>query len=303
MLAGVVYVSSVVVLWSFTPYLIKIALRYIDPYTLAFLRLIQGLALVIIMWRKQHKSFRGMISFEPFIFIGGIGIGINYVLFIVALNFTTASMGGLVAQIQFVTLAALAWIVLGEKFHVLKLAGVVTVVAGVSLVFAQGSIASQIMKPEYILGNSLMLIAGIGWGVYALANKSLSGRKSNIEILIPIFAIATLISMVASALQFTIRSPFTIGGIVAIITLGALVTGVGFLLMSAGLKRLNASLVGAITSVTPLFNILVARWLLKENLTPFIMLSAVIILAGILLIVRADRFSTKKSSNTDLAGE
>jgi len=288
-IAGVLCILSVVLLWSFTPVLIKIALEFIDPYTLSFLRLIQGLALIVTMWRKRYGTFRGIFTFDPLILVGGTGISINYILFIVALNYTTAGMGGLVAQIQFVTLALLAWIVIGEKFHPLKLVGVFIIVAGVSLVFIQSGSASMLMKSEYILGNGLMLIAGVGWGIYAMANKALSTRKSNLEILAPIFVIAATASLVASVLNFQTRAPLTGIGIVAIILLGTLVTGVGFLLMSAGLKRLNASLVGAITGTTPLFNILAARWILKESLTPIIFVSACVILFGILSIVQADK--------------
>lgn len=288
-IVGVACVLSVVLFWSFTPVLIKISLEYVDPYTLAFLRLFQGLSLIVILWRKRYGTIRRMLSFEPLILVGGAGITVNYILFIVALNYTTAGMGGLIVQIQFVTLAALAWLVLGEPFHLLKLAGILVIVVGVSLVFAQTGTTSQITKSEYVVGNGLMLVAGIGWGVYAMANKAISARRSHLEFLAPIFVIATAVSFITSLLNFQIRAPMSIFGILAIVILGTVVTGVGFLLMSAGLRRLNASLVGAIAGTTPLFNLLAARWMLNEPLTPIIFLSACVILFGILSMVQADR--------------
>ena len=152
-------------------------------------------------------------------------------------------------QIQFVTLAGLAWLVLREPFGAMKIAAVVVIIVGVSLVFVQERIVSDLMKPEYVLGNSVMLVAGVGWGVYAVSNKSLSRRKSNYEILIPIFSIATAVAFVAALIGYEVRATMTMVGLISIVILGTGVTGIGFLLMSTGLRRLNASLVGAITSV------------------------------------------------------
>jgi drug/metabolite transporter (DMT)-like permease len=296
MIIGVLCVLGVVAFWSFTPFLIVTALQFVDPFTLAFLRLAQGLTLVVLLHRMRTGSFRGMFCFERSILMGSVGITINYVLFIVALNYTTASMGGLVVQIQFVTLAGLAWLVLREPFGAMKIAAVVVIIVGVSLVFVQERIVSDLMKPEYVLGNSVMLVAGVGWGVYAVSNKSLSRRKSNYEILIPIFSIATAVAFVAALIGYEVRATMTMVGLISIVILGTGVTGIGFLLMSTGLRRLNASLVGAITSVSPLFNILISHWLLGEPLSPMLFASAFVIIIGILGIIQADRSRSKRQA-------
>ena len=289
MIIGIISVLGVVAFWSFTPVLIKIALQFVDPYTLAFLRLIQGLGLVILLHRMRSGRFRRMFRFEPAILVGGVGITVNYVLFIVALNYTTASMGGLVVQIQFVTLAALAWVVLRESFTAPKVVAVSVIIAGVVLVFVQERIVSEVIKPEYVLGNAIMLVAGVGWGVYAVSNKALSLGRTNLEILIPIFSIATVASFAAASVGFEARATMTAQGIISIVILGTGVTGVGFLLLSTGLRRLNASLVGAITSLSPLFNILISHRILGEPLSPILVISALVIILGILGILRADR--------------
>ncbi|MBT3274694.1 MAG: DMT family transporter [Spirochaetales bacterium] len=296
MILGYICAFGVVALWSFTPVMVKIALQFIDPFTLSFLRLIQGLALVVLLHRIRTGSFRKMYRFEPWIILGGFGIAVNYVLFVVALNFTTASMGGLVIQFQFVTLAALAWIVLKEPFHIRKLAAVLVIVSGVSLVFFYRQAASELIHPEYVFGNVCMLIAGLGWGVYALSGKAVSHRKTNFEMLIPMFSMAALVSLAASLIGFEYRAPITWQGITSIIILGTGVTGIGFLFLSTSLRRLNASLVGGITSVTPLFNILVSHRILGEPLSLTLVIGAVICIAGLVALILSDRYIKKEFS-------
>ena len=291
MISGILYALGLVALWSVTPVLVKIALGFVDPFTLAFLRIAQGLVVVLVVFKLRKGRLRSLFRYNKWLLIGGIGVAINYLLFILSLNYTTAGAGGLIVQIQFVALAVLAWIIIKEPFHLLKLGGMISVVIGVTLLFIQRYDLSEIVKSEYILGNCLMIAAGIAWGVFALSNKALAHKKRGDEILIPVFTIATIITLSISAFGFEARAPITIGGLAAIAMLGIGVTGVGFLLLSKSLSLLNASLVGAITSLAPLFNILISHFALDEPLSAFLLVSAGMIILGVLLIARAEKKS------------
>ncbi len=235
-----------------------------------------------------------MYRMEPWVWLGGLGISVNYVLFVVALNYTTAGMGGLIVQIQFVALAVMAWIILKEPFHILKAVAAAVVVAGVSLVFLYQRTAADLISSEYAVGNLCMLIAGLGWGVYALSSKAVSRRKTNYEMLIPMFSIAAVVSLAAALIGFESRAEMNGVGILAIVVLGFGVTGGGFLLLSTSLRKLNASVVGGITSVTPLFNLMISHWILGEKLTVSLFVGAFIIIAGILALIRSDRYISSR---------
>lgn len=301
MFAGIASALGVIAFWGVTPTLVKIALRYVDPYTLSSLRLLQGLALVMLVHLKNRGGMKRLFRFNRWLLLGSIGITVNYILFIVALNYTTASTGGLLVQIQFVTLVILAWLVIKETFHILKLIGVLVIVAGVGLVFVQRVDFSEIINSEYTLGNALMLVAGLGWGVYALANKALSTSRSGTEILIPMFAFAAAVSIFTAIPGYEARSPMKAGGVMAIIILGTGVTGVGFILLTQALKRINASLVGAVTALSPLINILVSNKVLGERISPLLIAGGFLIFTGVTGIALTERKGIrKKESGTEI---
>ena len=284
MLIGILCVSGVVCLWSITSIFIKIALRFVDPGTLTFLRLLQGLVVFLALFAMKHGQWRRLVRYDRWLLIGGLGLTVNYICFVLALEFTGAGTGGLVVQIQFVVLAILAAVVLKERLGWIKISGIVLVICGVLVVFGLTGALGDVLSARYALGNSIMLAAGIGWGIYALSNKVLSARMSNLEILIPLFTLALIGSAVVGARYVEIKAPITVQAVLVIAVLGFGSTGAGFLLMSEALRRLSGTLVGTMTAITPLFTLVLAGVIIDEVLNPWMFLSALLIVSGVLSI-------------------
>ena len=272
---------GVVGLWSIIPVLVKTALHIVDPFSLAFLRLTLGAGVMIATYGIRGGDWRTLIPRDRRTYIAGAGLSLNYICFGLAFDFTSAGLGGLVIQIQFVALALLAVPILRERLGLLKALGMATVIAGVVLVFGARGDLSDVVRVEYARGNAIMLIAGFAFGVYGVSVKSISTRKGNLELLIPILAIAIVATGTVAAIRFEFRGPITLVGVGAIVILGALCTGVSFVLVSEGLRRLSAALAGTITAATTLINLLLARWILKEPLTSWMLLSALLVVSGI----------------------
>lgn len=283
MLIGIICVFGVVGFWSVTSILVKIALGFVDPFTLAFVRLLLGLAVFSVMYAARKGSWRRLIRREPWLLAGAAGLALNYVCFILSLRFTSAGAGGLVVQSQFVVLAVLAALVLKERLGFPKILGIAAVIGGILTVFGATGGLSDAMRSEYALGNTIMLIAGIGWGVYALSNKALSGRLGNLEILIPVFVIAVVISGIFAVINFNVVESITAKGVFVIAGLG-LMTGAGFWLMSEALRRLSGALVGTITATTPLLTLVLAYFILGEPLRPLMFASGFLIISGVIAI-------------------
>ncbi len=279
----------VAVLWGIIPVLVKIVLRTIDPFSLSFLRLFQGAAVLLLMYRIRGGRWLALFQKNRWLLIGGIALSFNYTLFTVSLNFTTAGAGVLVVQIQAVTLALLAWLFLGERLTALKIAGMVSVICGVVVVVLPQNTLDDIFSSQYTMGNALMSVAGVGWGVYALANKKLGRQMDSFHILIPVFGIATLVTGTVAATQFELRSAVSIEALAAIVALGTLCTGGAFYLVSEGMMRLSAALAGTITNFAPLLGIWLAHLILGENISNAMFLGAALIVGGILVMVYSER--------------
>ena len=280
---------AVTALWGIIPILVKIVLKTIDPFSLSFLRLFQGAVVLLLLYRIRGGQWKALFQKNRWLLIGGIGISINYALFTIGLNFTTAGAGVLVVQIQVVTLAVLAALFLGERLTAFKIAGMVAVICGVVFVVLSQNTLWGMFGSQYTLGNAMMFVSGLAWGVYALANKTLSKQMGSFHILIPIFGIGALVTGVVAATQFELKATISVKALAAIAVLGALCTGGAYYLFSEGLKRLSAALAVTITTLSPLLSLWLAHLILGEEISTAMFVATALIIGGILVMVYSER--------------
>lgn len=118
-----------------------------------------------------------------------------------------------------------------------------------------------------------------------------------VKLLIPIFDPFTIAflrlsqgaAVVLAATRFHLHSTPTTGTLAMVFALGVLATGGAFILVSEGMKRLSAALVGTATAVAPIGQIVLAHWVLGEPVSWSLASGGVLILGGVLSIVYAER--------------
>lgn len=297
--SGVVCMLGVIVLWSIIPVLVKLLIPVFDPFTIAFLRLSQAAVVVLAAYILRGRRLRD-VQLRWWHAIGGVGVALNYALFALSLSYTTASAGVLVIQIQYVTLALLAAVVLHERLGARKVSGMLLVLGGVALIVALRGQASSLVAPAYARGNVLMLFSGVGWGVYALSNKALAPRLGTLSTLLPILTIGSGITGALAAWNFALLGTPTGGTLVIVLVLGMAATGAAFMLMSKAMERLSAALVGTLTGVTPLTQILLAHLVLGERLSWGLAVGGAVILTGVFAMVQAEKWEAR-APNTGLS--
>jgi drug/metabolite transporter (DMT)-like permease len=285
---GILYMLGVVGLWSIIPILTKVVLREIDPFSLAFLRLLQGTAVLLLVYGLRGGRWRELSPLNPWVFLGGVGIGLNYCLFSWSLSLTTASAGVLIVQAQLVTWVLLAALFLGERLTLRRVGGMLAVIGGVVLIVRGRGPLGPLFHSQYTAGNGLMLLAGIAWGVYATANQALSPNRGSLRTLIPLLGLGAVVAAPAAALRLEPRPMLSLSALVGIVILGCLGTGGAFYLLSEGIRHLSTALAGAMTSLSPLLSVLLAHLILHEALPATVFMAAVLIVGGISLIVRAE---------------
>ena len=290
---GILCMLGVFALWSVIPVLVKLLFPVFDPFAIAFLRLLQGATVVSVAFFARGHTLRD-IQWSWWHMIGGLGISLNFSLYALSLSYTTASAGVLVVQVQYVALTVLAVAVLHERLGAGKIAGMALVLAGVAVVVGVREDVGHLFAPRYVLGNVLMLFSGIGWGIYALANKALAPRAGTSAILIPMMTMGVVVTGALAATHFQLRSEPTADTWIVVLVLGVLATGCAFVLVSEGMKRLSAVLVGTLTATTPIGQIALAHWVLGEPVTWSLTGGGVLILAGVLGMVYAERFQARR---------
>ena len=290
---GIACMVGVVGLWSIVPILVKQLLAVFDPFTIAFLRSAQGAGFALALLYVRGYGVRS-IPWSRWHVVGGMGIALNYALYALSLSYTTASVGVLVVQVQYVALTLLAVAMLGERIERGKMAGIGLVLAGIAVVVAWGGDVGVLLAPDYMRGNVIMLFSGLGWGIYALANKVLAPRAPSGAILAPMMGLGALVIGVLAAASFQLRASPDGQDLLSLIALGVVGTGLSFTLVSEGMKRLSATLAGSITTATPITQIALANQVLGEPLGWHIAGGGALIIIGILAMAMAERYALKR---------
>ena len=290
---GILCMLGVFALWSVIPVLVKLLFPVFDPFTIAFLRLLQGTAVVSVAFFARGHSLRD-IQWSWWHVIGGLGMSLNFSLYAFSLSYTTASAGSLVVQVQYVVLTVLAVAVLRERLDAGKIVGMALVLAGVAVIVGVRGDVGHLFAPRYVLGNVLMLFSGLGWGIYALANKALAPRVGTAAILSPMMAMGVVVTGALAATNFQLHSEPTATAWIVVLVLGVLATGCAFALVSEGMKRLSAVLVGTLTATAPIGQIVLAHWVLGESVTWSLIGGGILILVGVLGMVYAERFQARR---------
>lgn len=142
-------------------------------------------------------------------------------------------------------------------------------------------LAPGLHRPEP-LAAATMILAGIGWGCY-----SLRGRRSATPLrdTAANFVVAALLALPLAPLAWSGGEPISPLGVAQALVSGALCSGLGYALWYRIMPRLGASRAGLLQLVVPLLVALGGVLVLRETLTPRILISAVAILGGVGLVL------------------
>lgn len=275
-------------IWSIVPICVKVALRALDPFSIAFVRFV--LAAAVLWLVLQRSASRKLKAGDWFwILAGGAGMMGNYTLYNIGLQHTTASAANLMVQIEVVGLVFLSRLFLKERLAAAKILGVTMTVAGIMIVFSGRGSLGDLAQSEYTLGNAIMILAGLSWSLYGLSQKALVNRGAPIaQGLVGIFTTAAVLSVFPTAVLHQSRGVVTGLVLLCLMVIGVFSTGIAYLLLGRAFRLLDASTVGATTSMLPVFTIVNARIFLHETLTWSLALGAALVVTGILTMARED---------------
>ena len=182
-------------LWGTSFPAIKIGLQYMDAYTFVFLRFLVA-SIVMLSVMVLTKNFSFSFSKKRLVLFLGVVNGVAYLLEYVGMVFTTASKSSLFINLSAVWVALLCPLLLREHLGGRKAVGVVVSVLGVLLMTTNLSFSS--LSQGIILGDALVIGAGVAWAFFMVYNKSLvSSVRSLVQpmTLLLLFTLLPLLSI------------------------------------------------------------------------------------------------------------
>ena len=294
-LIGLSSILFVMMVWGSSYPVTKVIINDITPLTLAFCRCAIGaVTLLLIFFINKDKPIREYLIGVPWlyvIFMGLTGVTCFYTLFNLSAQMTSASVGSLIQGFIPVCIALFASVFLKEKLSAVQIIGIIASLIGVMLIGFLSSDNNSDTRNS-ITGNLLMIIAVISWGAYTIMSK----KTAHFDPLL----ITSLSTFVGSAclLPAAIFENWHSGWPVihlnswlAILYLGAVSSGICYLLYSKALRLLTAAQVGNFANLDPVVGLIISLVFLNEHINVLQIAGAVLVLGGIVLSTRKSRLA------------
>ena len=240
--------------WATLPVALKMSLEVLSPVTLTWFRFISAFALTLawLAARGQLRIFRTLNRANwGWLGLAAAGLIGNYVLYLLGLKFTTPANAQLLIQAAPLLLALGGVYFFKESLGRGQALGFVAIAIGLA-VFALEQRHAASAASNYLLGMGLIFIAAITWVVYALVQKRLHAVLKPQQLLVVIYAAASLVLWPfsqPSELLALDRSHAIAVAYCALNTVGA------YAAFSEAMASWEASRVSAILALTPVLTV------------------------------------------------
>ncbi len=296
-LASILMLLVTMVIWGSTFVVTKGINDQVPPFTLAFVRVAIG-ALVLLacaLIRQARGGSHSRWSALPWgtmISMGLVGVVLYYAVFNYSLVYTSASQGALVQSCIPAMTALVAVVWLREHASVLRWTGIALSMVGVLIVFS-GSDAQS--GSASLLGNVLMFVSAVLWGVYTSMAKRVANYDA-MQVTAGIIGAGAVLLLPLASFEIAAEGMPSVDlrGWLGMAYLGAGASGLGYMLYSSALKHVDASEAGVYTNLIPIVGVITGV-MLGEPLSLRAIIGGIVVLVGVWMTSRqpVGRVSTR----------
>ena len=258
------------------------------PVTLAFLRLAIGFAIVAPLGLGGRAAGRAPLSGADrrgLFWMGFIGFTLAMALAHWGLAWSTATNAALLVATEPIALVALAPVVLGERLTGREGWGTALALLGATVIVVNGVPGLTVAIAPHWRGDLLLLLSGVCFAAYSLLGRPLLARHPSIRVTAWSFlwGLVTTAPLAAVEWQVATRSPWTATSVAAVLYLGVVMTGLGYLVWNWALERVSAARAAIYLNVQPLVGTLLGVVWLGEPLSAFTVAGGCLVVLGLWL--------------------
>lgn len=276
------YTSLALIAFAANSVLCRLALGNgsIDAASFTVIRLLSGAVVlcVILSFQRNNQDALSKGSWMA-----------SFTLFLYAITFSYAYLSvdtGTGALILFgsvqITMIILS-IIGGTRLHITEWFGVVIAITGF-IYFILPNVSTPSMN-----GFILMTISGISWGVYTLI-----GRRSKNPLTDTTYNFVRTIPFVVLLAVFTLDNmSYSNDGVILALLSGGITSGVGYTIWYIALNDLSSTQASVIQLSVPIIAAIGGVIFVSELITFRLIISAIIVLGGILMVVLGKYFAAK----------
>ena len=273
-------------LWGANPVAVKVGLGYVPPLRLACMRLALG-GLAILIYALLTRR-RGMFAVRPgewkILWSVGLLFAVQVSLMNVGLERTTAAHASLLINSYAVHTVVLAhFFIPGDRLSPSKLGGILVAYAGIVTLFLPGfSLTSVTLLGDLLVAASALLL---GERTVYLARAVQTVDPIKLLIYQSIIGGGTLL-LWSAWWEASIPTRYTVPLLASLFYQGAVVAGFNFVMNLYLMQRYRPSALAAWSLTTPIFGVLVSFVIGGDTLTPTLLLSTLLVAAGVGLTTR-----------------
>lgn len=276
------YLSLLLVaaIWGIAGPVIKATLHYLPPFTFLFYRFLFAsvvcLPIFVYQWRKQEI---GLVDLPKLFFMGLMSTTINLSLIFFGFERTSAMDGTLISAVTPIFIVIGGVIFFKDQITKTERVGLTVVVFGTLITVIQPLLEGNIFAQKNLVGNLLILAAGIQWTVYVLLAKEDFKRHSPLALTTSasLVGLVTFLPLSLAETQARVSfTPLSLGGVLYMAFFSYILA---YFLYNFGVSQIEVSEAAVFSYLQPIFAVPLAVWWLKETVTfPFLLGAAIIIL-------------------------
>jgi drug/metabolite transporter (DMT)-like permease len=297
--ASIIMLLVTMVIWGSTFVVTKGINEQVPPFALAFVRVsIGALVLLACAWVRQARggshSPWSALPWGTMITMGLIGVVLYYAVFNYSLVYTSASQGALVQSCIPAMTALVAVVWLREHASALRWTGIALSMLGILIVFSGGDTQSG---PSALLGNVLMFVSAVLWGVYTSMAKRVATHDP-LQVTAGIITAGAVMLLPLAAFEVSAEGMPSVDlkAWLGMAYLGAGASGLAYMMYSAALKHVDASEAGVYTNLIPIVGVIMGV-MLGDPLSVRAIAGGIVVLVGVWLTSRQPSFQPRTSQS------
>lgn len=260
----------------------------VDTWTLLALRFPIAAACLAALAGATRGAWPQRRDLGLAVAMGGVGYAGQAATFFSALQFAPAGLVALLLYLHPALVALLAAAFLHERMTLSRVGALALALAGLALTVAPALTGGSGGYPRLMHGIALGVAAAAIYSGYIVVGTRLTTRVSPLALSAVICASASVVFALVAAVNGP-RWPATPTGWAAVTGIALVSTVLAISLFFAGLARVGATRAATLSTVEPVFTLLLAAIVLGERIAPVQLAGGALILGAVLLLARAPR--------------
>ena len=259
--------------------------RYIllPSAVLACWRGMSGALLLFVLAKARKKKLNHAIGGKKtaLLALTGAMIGVNWILLFEAYNYTTVATATLCYYMQPTIVILLSPLVFGERITLKK--GLCVILALVGMVLVSGLFDQGIPAFSERKGILFGLGAAVLYAAVVMMNKKLTGVDAYEKTIIQLLSAAAAFVPYLLLSGQSVQMEWSFAAVILLLIVGFVHTGIAYALYFGSMDGLKAQTVAICSYLDPVTALLLAALILKEEITVYSILGAVLIIGAALI--------------------